>query len=298
MRTLNRVTEEFVRQYRLLIERTGDDPGKLAGALDENPELARSIVRLYEIQQQFEQRGGRRPFVVQADPNFRRAVKDFPDRWAGAYDEFRVRNYNQAAVRVSEEFMRCYGLLVERTGNDPAAVESVRKEQAELDGAIERLREIDYALGEPQGYGRRTWQFAAKAQEISRLLADASREFGAARADFQSRRADACAMSERPNPLLLLGGEEPLPTTIRVQRSPRDLSSDWLEQLLDSLPDAPIAEDASGGPARPFDPSRDSAAAVIDWAEDVLLEQFDREGWFSEQFDGSRRGAGTGLAGI
>src|SRR5438045_1796126 len=220
MRTLNRGTEEFVRDYDELIKRTDGDPGKLTGVLNEDPELARSIIRLYEIQQQLEQRGGRNIFVRRADPNFRTAVKNFRDKWLGAYEEFRARTYKQAAVRVSEEFMRCYGLLVKHTDDDPAAVESVRNGQPELDSAIERLREIACALGEPRGFGwgrKRAWQVAAKAQEMSRLLVDPFHEFGAARADFQSRWADACAMAEYPS-LILIEDEESLPP-IRVQRS-------------------------------------------------------------------------------
>jgi hypothetical protein len=281
MRTLNRVTEEFVRHHRLLIERTGDDPGRFAGALNENPDLARSIVRLYEIQQRLEQHGGRNLFVVQADPNFRSAVNDFRDKWLGAYEEFRVQSYKQAAVHVSEEFMRCYGILVDRTGNHPAAVASLRKGQPELNSAINRLQNIHYALGNPQGYGsgkQRPWQLAAKAQEISRLLVDASHEFGAVRSDFQSRWAEACKIS-----IADLFEAQPL-----LEKQER-WRNDWLEEVLESLPDAPIAEDATGGPARPFDPSRDSAAEMIDWAEDVLLDHFDRGGF--DDPDGERERA-------
>jgi hypothetical protein len=91
-----------------LLERTDGDPARLASAINESPELARSMKRLHEIRQGLEQRGGRNLFVDQADPNFLTAVEDFRDRWLDAYDEFRLDNYKQAAVRVSEEFMRCY----------------------------------------------------------------------------------------------------------------------------------------------------------------------------------------------
>jgi hypothetical protein len=114
MRRLNRITEEFVRCHRLIIQSTGNDPGRLALALDKFPNLAASIKRLHQIEQGIERfkSFGKHRFIIQAHPEFRGAVKDFHQRWARAgYNPL----YKQAALRVSQEFMRCYRLLIERT---------------------------------------------------------------------------------------------------------------------------------------------------------------------------------------
>jgi hypothetical protein len=43
--------EDFVRQYRVLIERTENRPSEIRRTLNENPNLADSIKRLHEIQE-------------------------------------------------------------------------------------------------------------------------------------------------------------------------------------------------------------------------------------------------------
>jgi uncharacterized protein with HEPN domain len=117
----------------------------------------------------------------------------------------------------------------------------------------------------------------AKAQEISRLLFGASHEFGTVHSDFQSRWRETCVITDPMAESSGLGGASIVTW------------DGWLEEVLESLPDAPNAEDATGGPARPFDPSRDSAAAMIDWAEQMYLDHFDH-GRFDDP-DGERERA-------
>jgi hypothetical protein len=145
MRTWKETAEEFVRHHRLLIERTEDDPARLLEAADEFPDLAACIDRLHEIAQAVEQHRdfGERPFIVQAHPEFRGAVRDFRSRWATAYDALRNKRYEEAALRMSEEYVRCYRILVEQTGNDLSAAHSLAEQSPDLDRAVRILQQID-----------------------------------------------------------------------------------------------------------------------------------------------------------
>jgi len=82
MGRFNPTTEEFVLFYRLLKERTADDPSRVAAALDEFSDLAAGIVRLHEIKRAYEwhQDFSARRFIVQAHPEFSDAVDDFHGR--------------------------------------------------------------------------------------------------------------------------------------------------------------------------------------------------------------------------
>jgi hypothetical protein len=276
MRTLNRVTEEFVRHHSLLMERTGNDPSRMATALGEHPEPAASIERLREIGQAIERHRyhSKLRFIPQAHEEFRRAVQDALERWASAFDEVRNQRYMQAALRISEEFRRCFLFLKESTANDPTAVVSLRNQTPDLDRAITWTDEIMYALDEPKGYGE--WKksysddvvkFVAKTREVARLLTDISPEFREARTDYELRWAKVCEFipSSLEDSFILLREEQKNSLHNVVTGA---FGDHWLEQLINSLPDTP---DTSA--TRAFDPSRDSAADAVMWAEDLFSQE-------------------------
>jgi hypothetical protein len=93
----------------------------MAATLDESSDLAAGVVRLHEIKRAYERHQDFSPrrFIVQAHPEFSGALDEFRARWASAYDEARNRIYKREAPRVSDEFLRCYRILIERTGDDP-----------------------------------------------------------------------------------------------------------------------------------------------------------------------------------
>src|SRR5271166_50641 len=78
-----------------------------------------------------------------------RPTRSFRMRWTtftaaepSAYDEVRTRVYNREASRVSDEFLRCYRILTERTGDDPTVVKSLRMQDIILDYSLLRLKDI------------------------------------------------------------------------------------------------------------------------------------------------------------
>jgi hypothetical protein len=122
---------------------------------------------------------GDRPFIVQAHPDFRGAVRDFRSRWATAYDALRNKRYEEAALRMSEEYVRCYRILVEQTGNDLSAAYSLAEQSPDLDRAVRILQEIDDILyGDPK-------YVDAKIQGLRRFSGVLPSEFEAARADVK-----------------------------------------------------------------------------------------------------------------
>ena len=300
-------TAEFVLLHRLLIERTADDPNTVAAALDEFSDLAACIERLHEIKRAYErlQDFSPRRFIVQAHPEFSDSVNDFQDRWANAYDEVRARIYNQAALRISEEFRRCHRLLIERTAADPAAVKLLREKQLGLANLIGRLNNIRDAFDHPIEYCNR-WRESkrfglvlAKTRELNRYIADSPQEFHEALGDFRLRWSDPHEMGQvLPSIAELIADEgseaevqaarsEFAPSEAEVQAARSEFAPNWLQELVDSLPDMPPVEEASEktGDIRHFDPSRDSAAGVISRAEE-FYEYSDWE--YNEEIDYSR----------
>ena len=268
MRTLNRTTEEFARCHRLLIERTENDPARLLEAVDAFPGLAACIDRLHELDQAFERHRhfGDRPLIVQAHPDFRGAVRDFRSRWATAYDALRNRRYEEAALRVSEEYLCCYRMVVEQTGSDLSAARSLAERWPSLDRAVRILWVIEEVLyGDP----RYDVYNVGKIQELRRLSGIQPSEFEVARMEFDAR-------CHKPAPEVsaydeLISDLDEAELNLRRESSRKQPAARaWLEELLDVLPDPPpgvIEPEPVDGP-RSFDPSRDSAADAIMSAED------------------------------
>src|SRR6266851_2399264 len=228
-------TAEFVLLHRLLIERTADDPNTVAAALDEFSDLAVCIERLHEIKRAYERQQDFSPrrFIVQAHPEFSDAVYDFQDRWANAYDEVRARIYNQAALRVSEEFRRCHRLLIERTADDPTAVKLLCKKQLGLAYLIGRLNSIRDAFDHPREYCKR-WRESkrfglvlAKTRELNRYIADSPQEFHEALGDFRLRWSDP---HEIPSIVELLLDDETSEAEVQAARS--EFAPNWLQELV------------------------------------------------------------------
>lgn len=78
-----RITEDFVKHYQLLVEKTGNSPHNLSGALDRYDNLATSIRELDRIWRMVENHRmvAKRRFIVQAHPKFWKALKDYRARW-------------------------------------------------------------------------------------------------------------------------------------------------------------------------------------------------------------------------
>jgi hypothetical protein len=172
-------TAEFVRHYRLMMERTKDNPKELSRAFDEHPDLGPSIKRLGEIVGKVDRhwRTARHRYFS-AHPEFGAAIKDFDERWKGPYNEIRDLMHMRAMARISEEFIRNYRLLIARTGDDPSVIERAAELSPEMDGWIDVLREIEGVLRE-------------RRQEFEPFLARSPDEFRKALADFRDRWAAA-----------------------------------------------------------------------------------------------------------
>lgn len=160
-----------------MVEATGDDPSGLTCVLDEHPNLATSIRRLGEILLDLDRhrRTAQRRYIYQAHPGFREAVEDFNERWRRPYNDFRDRIYTHAISRMSEEFVRAYRYLIERTANHPSAVERASEIDPGLSDSIGVLQEIDWALND-------------RAREFGPFLLRAPDEFRGALADIRSER--------------------------------------------------------------------------------------------------------------
>ena len=308
MRTLYGTADEFVRCHRLLTDRTGNDPNRLIGLFDEFPDLAGCMARLHEIDQEMQRHRnfGERPFIVSDHPDFGSALKDFRERWTSIYSGVRAQIWRKAALLVASEFMRCYRLLIGRTADNPNAIEGLGERRRELAYAFGVLDAIYGAFSDPDEYGKAIPQLNATARELNRLLADVSPQFHAAAGDFGLRwRGHFSQLVEKdrelgglievgdrqyPDYLGLPGqgtlrrtGPMPLwlkdaPPSEKQLRALRNWSPalesytygrDWLGSFLDSLP-APSVDDPTR--FRAFDPTRDSAAEAVTYAE-RLFEQ-------------------------
>jgi hypothetical protein len=152
-----RPTEEFVRHYRRIVDKTAGHPDRLMRALDEYPQLSLSLRRLGEIFRLVDHHRRYSPprYLREAPRGFPEALKNFKERWIAAYNECRDRMYMQALSRISEQFLRHYDLMIQRTGDDPSAVEQLRTTDPEVDGACNELIEIRAVLDKHrQEFGR------------------------------------------------------------------------------------------------------------------------------------------------
>lgn len=82
-----RITEDFVRHFRLVKERTGNSPFNIARALDRNPDLGVSIRELYRLWRIIEQHRltSKRRVILQTHPDFPAALNDYRERWQSAW---------------------------------------------------------------------------------------------------------------------------------------------------------------------------------------------------------------------
>jgi hypothetical protein len=83
--------------------------------------------------------------------------------------------------------MRCYGILVERTGNDLSAAHSLAEQSPDLDRAVRILREIDEVLYSDQKDVDSSVYDIAKIQELRCFSGVLPPEFEAVRADVNVR---------------------------------------------------------------------------------------------------------------
>lgn len=83
-----RITEDFVKHYRLMRDRCHSPEG-VRVALDRDPQLSVSIKELYRIWHLIEQhrRMSRRRFIVQAHKQFAQAFEDYRENWLGSFSE-------------------------------------------------------------------------------------------------------------------------------------------------------------------------------------------------------------------
>jgi hypothetical protein len=299
---VNPLTEEFVHRYRFLTKCAEDDPDKLVAALDEYPDLAVSVARLQEIVRD------PRWLIDRAHSDFRTVLRDYRDRWASASQAVASlvysRIYERAALRVREEFLGRYRYLIELTADNPAAIKDLGVRRPDFAYAFGVLDVVHRAVSEPEDakYFR---DRHAKAGELRRLIAQGPPEFHRALADFAIRwREQFAQLVEKHSELsefigtgpeqypedLGLPGQGPLrriqamilydpgPPSRGQSRALKhwrralvqyEYGWDWLNALLDRLPDAPRAED----PTRPFDPRQDSATEAIAYSVKFVAEE-------------------------
>jgi hypothetical protein len=178
-----RPSEEFVRHFSI-VKKTADGPDRLTHALDEHPQLGVSLKRLGEIFRlvDYHRRYSRQRYIPKAPWGFREALKDFEERWMPAYNEWRDRMYTQALSQMSEEFLRHYDLMIQRTGDDPSAVEQLMTTDPEVDDACNELDEISAVLDK-------------RRREFGRFIDRAPHEFCVALADVNERWAYAILLA-------------------------------------------------------------------------------------------------------
>lgn len=97
----DRPTEDFIRHFKFLRERTGNSPNGIRGALNRDGQLAVSIRELDNIWQRIERhrRFSKRRFIVQSHrkflADFRNYEKEWKDRAQVAMDEWEDREAEQ-----------------------------------------------------------------------------------------------------------------------------------------------------------------------------------------------------------
>ena len=96
-----RLTEDFVKHLKLLVDRTGNSPHNIQRALDRNPEIAVSIRELDRLWKVFESHRVRskRKIVVQAHPAFFNAHNDYRARWRNVI----VNLWDWESIKAGEE---------------------------------------------------------------------------------------------------------------------------------------------------------------------------------------------------
>jgi hypothetical protein len=228
-------------------------------ALDRHPELAISLERLQAILEQVEhhRRFSERRFIVQAHPEFRKALLDFMDRWPHIYAWGR----DWLAVK---DFVRHHRVLVEQTEDRPSGVRQALDKNRDLAASIRRLHEI---------------QEIVTANARSADLFQAHPEFREAYRDFKERWPGAY---NDHNCWLI----EHIKAAFEA-----DVGADHVEHsdAREHSPNTTTAEEASKD-NRPendesyyhFDPDRDSIAMVIQHLDDYLSNNEPEHWWWAE----------------
>ena len=234
-----RITDEFVRHWKHLRDRTGDNPSAVMPSLAKHPELGVSLERLLEILDRVEdhRRFSKHRFIVQAHPEFRKALLDFMHRWP------RIYAYGRDWLAV-KDFAGHYRLLVEQTENHPSEVRQALDKNRDLAASIQRLHEIQKVI---------------TSNSRSAELFQAHPEFYEAFRDFEEHwsRAYNDYLNWLTEKLLDLDLSE---------------TTEINETLMDDRP-----ED-DGRWSGDFDPDRDSIATVILSIEDHLRRD-ELDGW-------------------
>jgi hypothetical protein len=81
-----RITEDFVRHHKLLVEWTGNTPHGIRRALERHPDVAISIRELHILWLDIEthRKVSKRRFLIQTHRAFPKALDDYRARWLGA----------------------------------------------------------------------------------------------------------------------------------------------------------------------------------------------------------------------
>jgi hypothetical protein len=136
------ITEEFVRHWKNLRDRMGNNPSGVVRALGKNPDLAVSLQRLHEILERVEhhRRFARIRLIGPVHPRFPEAFRDFKDRW-------RPYAYGRHWFAF-KDFVRHHSVLVQETGNCPSAIQESLNKNLDLGDSIRRLHEIQEIVTE------------------------------------------------------------------------------------------------------------------------------------------------------
>ena len=144
-----RLTEDFVRHYEVLRDRTGNNPFGIRGALTKNPQLAVSIRELDRLWDAFEEhrKFSKHRFIVQAHPKFDSSFRAYQARWRRAWLDLRDWEDEQAG---REPFSVWFAreMLDSSTAEAEGSQEEERSEEEEQDWDFDSERHSAASLVE------------------------------------------------------------------------------------------------------------------------------------------------------
>jgi hypothetical protein len=130
---------EFIRLFDHLKERTGGKPRNRRRALDEDPELAASLVKLHEICQWFDnhRKFSNSRIFTNSPPELPEALLEFEKNWDSDF----IYTYSKDLLDI-RDFLYHFRILVEQTKNRPEETAITVKKRPDLEVSIRRLHEI------------------------------------------------------------------------------------------------------------------------------------------------------------
>jgi hypothetical protein len=250
--------KEFIRLLDYLRAQTGGKPRNVKRALDENPDLAISLLRLHEIREWFDRhrKFGRSRIFTNSPPELPKALSDFEKKWSSDFLHEYARDWRDV-----RDFIRHHHILIKRTGNRPNEIATALDKHPHLHKSIRTLHDIRKRLARSGETGPlRTHP------EFLEAFADFTERWNAAHSDLINWRNE------------------------NIRRDIATWDTDDVEQSYpsdrDDSRDAKVAPPASNKKSssnedgRRFDPDRDNVASIVEQLEESLLQSgFEDELW-------------------